>query len=64
MTSALANECFNVREIFEMSKDVEALFEEPGVGEEKAEICGVPHALDVSKISVEVFFDSERAVSL
>ena len=62
MSSSSANECFNVGEIFEVCKDVEALFEEPSVGEEEVELPVIPHALYVFEVGIEVFFDGNGAV--
>ena len=62
MSSALADQSFNERQIFKMSEDVQTLFKKPSVGEEEVKISGIPHALNVSKVSVEVHFNNARAV--
>ena len=59
MSSSSADECFNEGEIFEVSENVEALFEEPSVGEEESEIAGIPHTLNVFEVCVEVLFNCE-----
>ena len=62
MSSALANEGFNEGQVLEMSKDIQTLFKKPSVREEEVKISGIPHALNVSKVSVEVHFNNARAV--
>ena len=62
MSSPFADQGFNEREIFEVCKDVEALFEEPSVGEEEVELPVIPHALYVFEVGIEVLFDGNGAV--
>ena len=62
MSSTLANERFNVGEVFEVPEDAKPLFEKPCVGKEEIEVTCVPHTLNVGKIIIEVFFNDPRFV--